>query len=581
MDSAGRDKRGLKDANFTKLVKKINDVSDVKGLMKLYAEFTIQGIDIGPFDIGVGADEMDATTNVLGMSQGGIGLPSRDYYGIGEEGDNKRFAEVRTAYLKFMADSFEMASVTADPAKVLAYETEIAKIMWSKTQMRDPQATYFATTIGNFTKHHLAWDSFFNVLRKDFPAFNNASKLILTPRPFFGSLEKLLAQTDVAVLKGHALRRFLAKVMPATTVGAGELNFEFYGHALQGVTERPVLWKRCVGGTTESLWGIADRMFVEEHFNKEGQDLANSMVDEIMGSFQEVLDAIDWMDADTKQKAKSKLATVGRKIGIPVEWRGYPGIEIGKSYLANMLSSWKVELKRNFDKMGQKVNPSEWSMNPSETNAYYSPSKNEMVFPAGILQPPFFSVHQPAVLNFASIGAVMGHELVHGFDDQGSQFDEKGDMSNWWSNESYSKFEIKTGCIVDQYSKIVLPELAQVAPTLRINGELTLGENIADNGGVKTALTAYEKWQKKKDSPTDYNLNGQVVSAHTLFWLGYAQTWCQVGTAEHTMVQIRSDPHSPARARVEGPLQNAPRFGDNMQCAAGTVMNPPKKCIVW
>lgn len=581
MDKQGRDARGLKDGNFTKWIKKINSVNTAKELMNLYAETTLHGIDIGPFDIGVGADEKDATTEVLGISQGGIGLPSRSYYGVGEEKDNARFQKVRKAYLKFMKDSFTMAHVDADPTKVLAYETALAKIMWSKTQMRDPQATYFPTTIGNFTKFHLAWETYFNTVRKEFPSFQNTSKLILTPRAYFTKLEALLAKTDIQTLKGHALRRFLAKVMPATTVDAGELNFEFYGRALQGTKERPVLWKRCVGATTDALWGIADKMFVEEHFNKESLDLANGMVDEIVGTFKDRIENLPWMDATTKQKAQKKLASLGRKIGKPEQWRGYSGLEVGDDYLANMLSSWKVELKRNFDKNGKKVDPTAWHMNPSQTNAYYSPSKNEMVFPAGILQPPFFSVDQPTVLNFASIGAVIGHELTHGFDDQGSQFDEKGDMVNWWTDDSYSKFQNKTSCIINQYAGIVLPELAKAAPKLRINGELTLGENIADNGGVVTSLQAYEKWQKKKDTPTEYSLNGQAMSAHSLFWIGYAQTWCEIGTTEHTMVQIRSDPHSPARARVEGPLQNAAPFGSDMQCAAGTAMNPSKKCSIW
>jgi len=480
-----------------------------------------------------------------------------------------------------MDRSFKLAHVKADAQKVLKFETELARIMWSKAQMRDPRATYFATTLGNFTQHHLAWEHFFKVVRGTYAAFHNSSKIIASPRQYFTSLEKLLAATDIGTLKGYSLRRFLAKVMPATTVDAGELNFDFYGRMLQGVTERPVLWKRCVSATTEALWGMADRMFVERHFTPESRALANKMLDEIIEAFQRRLDSNKWMDAGTITKAKQKLAKMGRKIGYPVEWRGYVGLQIGDDFLANMLSSWKVELKRNFDKMGTKVDPTEWSMNPSMTNAYYSPNKNEMAFPAGILQPPFFSVDQPAVLNFGSIGAVMGHELTHGFDDQGAEYDAKGDMKSWWSDEAYTAFENKTACIVDQYSKIQLPELAKSAPQLRINGKLTLGENIADNGGVVTALQAYKEWQKKEDTPTEYNLKDAVVSTGELFWLSYGQSWCQIGTPEQMMVQIRSDPHSPARARVEGPVQNAAEFAVAMQCKASTPMNPPSKCSVW
>lgn len=480
-----------------------------------------------------------------------------------------------------MTESFAMAKVQANAQKVLEFETKLAKITWSKVQMRDPHATYFPTTLSNFTKHHLAWGKFFHIIQRAYPAFTNGSKLVLSPRSFFTSLETLLASTDVATLRGHAFRRFLSKVMPATTIDAGDLNFEFYGRMLKGVEERPPLWKRCVGGTTEALWGMADRMFVEKHFTTESKNLANSMLDAIVDAFETRLNNNKWMDAETIKKAKEKLVAMNRKVGFPTEWRGYTGLNVGKSYLENMLGSWKVELARNFNKMGQKVDPGEWHMNPSMTNAYYAPSKNEMAFPAGILQPPFFSVDQPVVLNFASIGAVMGHELTHGFDDQGAEFDKDGNMKTWWSDASYTAFENKTACIVDQYSKLKLPELAKAAPKLRINGKLTLGENIADNGGVVTALQAYQAWQKRKDTPTEYNLGGEVVSTDSLFWIGYGQSWCQIGTPEHMMVQIRSDPHSPARARVEGPVQNAKAFADIMKCPAATSMNPKNKCVVW
>jgi endothelin-converting enzyme/putative endopeptidase len=581
MDKAGRSSRGLTDSNFTKWTQKIAAVTEKKDLMLLYADFTNAGIDIGPFEIGVGADEKDATTNVLGINQGGIGLPSRDYYGVGKKGDNDRFKQVRAAYVTLMQKSFAMVNVQAVPQAVLDFETELAKIMWTKTQMRDPHATYFPTTIGNFTKHHLAWEKFFGIVRQSFPAFTNASKIVLSPRPYFTALEKLLAKTDIAALRGHAYRRFLAKMMPATTVDAGELSFEFYGKVLNGVEERPVLWKRCVASTVESLWGMTDRMFVERNFHGKSKELANEMLDTIIKAFQDRLDKNSWMDAQTIAKAKKKLAAMGRKIGYPDEWRGYVGIEVGDSYLANMLSSFKVELDRNFNKMGQKVDKGTWSMNPSATNAYYSPSKNEMAFPAGILQPPFFNVDQPAVLNYGAIGAVMGHELVHGFDDQGAEFDANGDMKSWWSDASYDAFEAKAKCIAEQYPKIPLPELAQKAPALRIDGKLTLGENIADNGGVVTSLQAYEDWQKKKDTPTEYNLGGGVVPAKELFWLAYGQTWCRIGTPESLMVQIRSDPHSPARARVEGPLQNSAEFAATMKCTAGSTMNPQQKCLLW
>jgi predicted metalloendopeptidase len=271
-----------------------------------------------------------------------------------------------------------------------------------------------------------------------------------------------------------------------------------------------------------------------------------------------------------------------RKIGMPTKWHQYKGqTVVATDFLGNELSSLQVGTRRNFDKAGKPVDKDEWHMNPSMVNAYYSPSANEMAFPAGILQPPFFSAAAPPVLNFATIGAVMGHELTHGFDDQGAQYDAKGNLKVWWSNSSVAKFKAKTNCVVEQYSKIKLPELAGVAPQLRINGKLTLGENIADNGGVVTALQAYETWQKNKKTPKEHTVNGKKYTTDELFWIGYGQTWCQKGTPEQMMVQIRTDPHSPARARVEGPVQNAKRFAKTMQCGASAAMNPKAKCVVW
>lgn len=583
MDEKTRNAKGLSDPVFKALIQQIERVTDLDSYIAMQANFTLQGLDLTPFDFGVGADDMMSTQNVIGVSQGGLGLPAREYYGIKNK-DNDRFRQVRQAYIQFMEQSFKMAGVEADAHAVLGFETELAKIMWDKTRMRDPRATYSPTTVGNFTGSSVMWSKFFAPLQKAYPAFGSEAKVVLSPAAFFTPLEKLVAATPVATLKAYAMRRMLSGVMPLTTTQAGELNFAFYGKALNGAKERPPLWKRCVGATTSALWGYADKMFVEKYFAGESKTLADGMVDAIVGSFQERLDKNTWMDDATRKRAKNKLGKMNRKIGHPEVWRSYPGLRIdATSYLKNELAVFRFGAGRNFGKMGQLVDKQEWHMNPSMTNAYYSPSSNEMAFPAGILQPPFFSIDQPAVLNFGAIGAVMGHELIHGFDDQGAQYDAEGNMKVWWSNASAAAFDQHKGCIVKQYQGIKLPELAQVAPGLKINGKLTLGENIADNGGVVTALQAFGEWQKKKDTPTEYQVNKQLFHTDQLFWLAYGQTWCRKGTPQSLMVQIRSDPHSPARARVEGPAQNAPEFAKTFGCKVGTPMapQPANRCMPW
>jgi predicted metalloendopeptidase len=580
MDEAGRNARGFKDGNFTSLVKQITAVKDAKGLMALYGNFTLLGISMGPFDFGVGVDDLDPNKNVPGFSQGGLGLPSRDYYGVGKK-DNKRFKMIRAAYVKFMAMLFKMAGVKGDPAKVLEFETQLAKMMWDKVKMRDPKATYNPTNIANFTKSHLAFAHYMKPIQAAFPAFKKGTKLVLSPGVFFKSVEELLAQTKIDILKAYTLRQFLSKMMPALTTQAGELNFKFYGQILSGVKKRPPLWKRCVGATTKATWGMGDRMFVEKKFTKEARKVVNEMLDMITRAFSERLNKNKWMDEATVAKAKKKLGAMGRKVGYPDNWRSYIGLSVGKNFFVNFLSHLKVEGKRNLDKMGKPVDKNEWGMNPSMVNAYYSPNHNEMAFPAGILQPPFFSIDQPAVLNFGTIGVVMGHELTHGFDDQGAQYDAAGKMKTWWTKKSMMNFKNKTACIVGQYSKMKVPELAKVAPELKINGKLTLGENIADNGGVINSLHAYKAWQKAKDTPTEYQVGGKTTSAEKLFWLAYGQTWCSLSDPKAIMVRIRSDPHSPSRARVEGPVQNTKEFSDVMKCKKGTKMNPEKKCVIW
>lgn len=307
------------------------------------------------------------------------------------------------------------------------------------------------------------------------------------------------------------------------------------------------------------------------------------MLKHIKSAFEARLDRIKWMDQKTIAKAKKKLHAMGMKIGYPSVWKSYPGLVVGGNYFLNKMSSARVEVDRNFKKFGVPVDSTEWGMAPSTVNAYYAPSRNEMVFPAGILQPPFFKKEFPMVLNFGGVGSVMGHELSHGFDDQGARYDSTGKMKVWWTKASMLKFKNKTSCIAKQYSDIPLPELKGIegAKGLHINGKLTLGENIADNGGVVTSRDAYKAWQTAKDSPTEFKVGGKTMSDMQLFWVAYAQLWCSIQNPKAMMVQLRSDPHSPGRARVVGPVQNNPSFSTAMNCPSEAPMNPEEKCSVW
>jgi len=418
---------------------------------------------------------------------------------------------------------------------------------------------------------------------------------------YWGHVVNIMPNTPLSTLKAYVAFHFVRQAMPFLTTSAGDLNHAFYGQALSGQALRPPLWKRCASSTLKALWAIGDRMWMEDHEDggmahmNEVKAAVESMTENIRQALAERLEAADFLDESTTAAAKMKLAQMKVMVGWPDQWPSYPGLAVGENFFANVLSSNRVEAAREFGRMGQEVDKDRWEMNACEVNAYYSPMRNTIALPAGILQKPFFSLSYPMAMNFGAIGSVIGHEMIHGFDHSGSKYDTDGKLQDWWSSESTASFQEEISCVSDQYSNLDISELFTTqkgkngfatAP-LSINGQLTLADNLADIGGVLTALDAYQAWKANQAAgvvPSSFpmGMEGGDLTDVGVFWVAFGQNWCVIQTQEALAVQLHTDPHSPGLARAEGPVSNSPAFTEAMGCDAGVDgMSPEVQCKVW
>ena len=414
----------------------------------------------------------------------------------------------------------------------------------------------------------LDWDGIFSAA-----GYPDLQQINVTTPEFFPVLQQQLSTLPLDTIKAYMRWHAANEFSPVLSDAFVKARFEFYGQKLSGQKEIAPRWKRCVDATQGALGEAVGKVYVAAKFPGDSKKVALEMIGDIENAFAAGLPKLAWMDDETRAHAIEKKAAVSNQIGYPDKWRDYSSMKIGPdSYFANSLAATAFEFKRNFDKVGKPVDRAEWPWPSQTVNASYNPLQNRINFPAGILQPPFFNHSFPAALNYGAIGAVIGHELTHGFDDEGRKFDPQGNMREWWSKGASEKFDKVAQCIDDQYSKFTIPSGEHV------NGKLTMGENIADNGGLKESWTAFKDWQKRHG-----NDGGTVpgLTADQLFFIAHAQVWCSLTTPEVARLRITTDPHSPGFARVYGPITNHPAFGDAFQCKPGTPMNPVDKCSVW
>jgi putative endopeptidase len=567
MDEKGIERMGLRPVKAT--LDRIAGLKSRADLAGEVARLHAQGVE-ALFGFGVQQDFKDATKVIASLDQGGLGLPDRDYY----LKDEPRFADVRKQYVPHIARTFELAGDGREAAleaarRILEIETALARASLERVKRRDPENVYHMTK--RLALAALApafgWDAYFAAV-----AAPPVAELNVAWPDFFKGVQAVVAETDVGALRSylrwHALRS-AAPLLPAAFV---DENFSFYGKTLTGAKELRPRWKRCVQLVDLHLGEALGQRYVEATFGAEGKERMSALVAALERALQKDILELPWMTDATRRQALIKLAAITNKIGYPDRWRDYRMVKVARNdALGNAERAEAFELRRQLAKIGQPVDRGEWLMTPPTVNAYYMPLQNNINFPAGILQPPFFERSMDDAVNFGAVGSVIGHELTHGFDDQGRKFAANGNLADWWTAEDAAEFEKRAACFVDQYGLYTV-----AGGEVKLNGKLTLGENTADNGGVRIAHMALMDTLAGAPAP----LRDGFTPEQRLF-LGWGQIWCQNETEESARLRAQTDPHSPGRYRVNGVVSNMPEFQKAFACSAGSPMVREKPCRVW
>jgi putative endopeptidase len=518
-------------------------------------------------------DFKDATKQIALVDQGGLGLPERDYYfrtGEAAEKTRKEYVQHIAHMLKLLGEPDSMAA--SDAQSIMQLETALAKVSMDITTQRDPNKVYHMMQVSELQKltPDIDWPKFF--VEGGAPAVTEVN---VTNPEFFKGLSALLNSTDMSTIKAY-LRWQLINGVPSIVLPTAfdDEHFDFYNRKLRGQPEQRARWKRCVQTTDGALGEALGQVYVAQEFASSSKEATVQMVKDIESAMNRDIDTLDWMSAETKVRAKAKLHAVADKIGYPDHWRDYSKLIVKRDdAFGNVQRGIVFENLRQIAKIGKPVDRGEWGMSPPTVDAYYNPSMNDINFPAGILQPPLFDPKATDAENYGHIGGVVGHELTHGFDDQGRQFDGNGNLSDWWTPEDGKKFEEKADCTVKEYGSFV------VIDDVKVNGKLTLGENTADNGGLRLAFMAFLEDAKRKNIDLKEKQDGYTPIQQ--FFLGHGQTWCGDTRPEQLRLQVQTDPHSPRQFRVNGVVENMPEFGEAFGCKTGQPMIPAKVCRVW
>ena len=530
---------------------------------------------IGPnplFSFDSGPDLHNADQVIAYIDQGGLSLPDRDYY----IKDTAHMTEMRQHLVEYVTQVFTLTGqspqqAAASAQTILRIETALAKASMDRTLRRDPKNRDHKMTreAAAALAPNFYFDRFF--VAAGTPGF---SELNVTNPEFFKQVNGLLESEPLDNLKTYVSWHLLRGAAPWLSQPFVDANFKMR-QALTGQQEIQARWKRCVELTDDSVGEALGQKYVELTFGAEGKQRMLKMVDALEKSLDEDIQNLSWMTAETKKQAKVKLQAIRNKIGYPDVWRDYSSLTIVRGdLLGNVMRATEFESRRQIAKIGKPLDRKEWGMTPPTVNAYYSGSHNEIVFPAGILQPPFFDRKMDDAVNFGGIGLVIGHELTHGFDDQGRKFDPQGNLRDWWTAEDGKEFEKRVSCVADEYSNFVAVD------DLKLNGRLTLGENTADNGGARIALMALEHMIADDQTGKE----GQKIDGYTpeqRFFLGFARVWCEKRRPEFERAMVTTNPHSPGKYRVDGVVQNMPEFQKAWGCKPGQPMVAQNACRVW
>ncbi|MEZ6127721.1 MAG: M13-type metalloendopeptidase [Planctomycetaceae bacterium] len=573
MDTDAIEERGVEPLQDD--LKAIQNLSSKEDLFRHLGHLQTIGVG-GPIGFFVTTDAKDSNSYLAALVQSGTTLPDRDYY----LEDDEKYLAAREALKVYINKLFSLADVPFDESyaeKILALETRLAKAQWSRTELRDAEKRYNKYKVSDLPTltPELPWPIFFEAA--GVPNLKEVN--VMTPS-FFEELESIGEATDLETIKAALTFNLLdtaAYFLPAAYVDA---HFDFHRKQLAGVPEQEPRWKRGVDATSGGgagdfgvLGEVTGRLYVARHFKPEAKEAMDQLVANLLKAYENSIDDLTWMTDETKRKALEKLHKITPKIGYPEEWRDYSKLTIDPNdLLGNIKRATQFEHQRMIDKLGKPVDKMEWGMTPQTVNAYYNPSKNEIVFPAAILQPPFFDATADNAANYGGIGAVIGHEISHGFDDQGSKYDGDGNLENWWTEDDRKAFEALTNRLVDQYAGY------EALPGKTLNGKLTLGENIADLSGMAIAYKAYLLSLDGKDAP--------IIDGHTgpqRFFLGWAQIWRRLYREEELVRRLVTDPHSPSAFRGNGPITNLNAFYEAFDVKPGDKLykKPEDRIQIW
>jgi putative endopeptidase len=569
MDTEKIEKDGIKP-----LQPEFDRIAKIANVVDLEAEIThLQVIGVAPFfEVDSTQDFKDSTQVIGEVDQGGLGLPDRDYY----TRTDPKSVEQRAEYLKHVARMFALmgdsAAVAATEAQtVMDLETQLAKASQTKVQRRDPQAVYHRMPQSGLTTlaPGFPWPAYFTAL-----GLAGKGDVNVTAPDFFKEFGVVVRAQSIPKWKVYIRWHLINAAARSLSSRFVDEDFHFRGMILTGTKENLPRWKRCVSYTDSALGEALGQAYVQKAFPPEAKARALEMVKNLESALGDDIRQLPWMSAQARLQALVKLQAINNKIGYPDKWRDYSALEIDRgAYVENVLRADQFEFHRDLAKVGKPVDHGEWAMTPPTVNAYYNPQLNEIVFPAGILQPPFFDFKADDALNYGGMGSIIGHEMTHGFDDEGSQFDAQGNLKNWWSPEDQKNFDARGECIAKQFDSYL------VADKLHENGKLVEGESIADLGGLVIAHAAYQRSLAGKSRPRD--IDG--FTAEQRFFIGYAQSWADNLRPEYERMLTNVDPHPLPRFRVNGPLSNLDAFAQAFHCKQGDAMVRPREqhCAIW
>jgi len=568
MDTAAIDADGLKP--LKPLLSEIDSMDQLE-IATVAGKLQRIGVTV-LFSYGEQQDFKDAAKQIASIDQGGLGMPEKDFY----LRTGAKDVELRKDYVAYITKMLTLSGTPANEAAtdandIMEFETKLAKASMGITERRDPDKVYHLVPVSDVTQY--------------FPmgTFGRFEEAVHSPRvteindanpAYIPALVSTVRDTDIETLRAYMRFHLLSAEAANLPKAFDDATFEFYDHDLGGSTEQRARWKRCSYQVDGALGEALGQVYVQQYFAGDSKAKMLTMVHDIEDAMDRDIDTLDWMSAATKLRAKEKLHAVANKIGYPDHWRDYSSLTVSPTdAVGNAMRAAAFESDRELNKIGKPVDHNEWDMTPPTVNAYYNPSMNDINFPAGILQPNFYDPKADLAVNYGHIGAVIGHELTHGFDDEGKKFDAKGNLADWWTPADTAAFEKKTGCLVDEYNQFVPVD------DVHVNGKLTLGENTADNGGLVLAFMAYLDRAKQEHLDIDAKVDGYTGPQR--FYIAFAQNWCSNERPEALRTGAMTDPHSPDQFRTNGPIVNQPGFAGAFSCKAGAPMVPANSCRVW